>query len=80
MTIPMPPMVRTHSGTGTFDCTSPVLTMSTTAASGPTELATSLAPCEKATQQEVITTRGANIRSTCSSCSDSGSAERPASL
>ncbi len=48
------------------------------AASGPTELATSLAPWAKATEQELITTMGTNIRSTASSCSPRGSSSRPA--
>ena len=49
------------------------------AARGPTELATSLAPWAKATEQELITTMGTNICSTASSCLPRGWSSRPES-
>ncbi len=75
--MPPPPRARIQSGTGTFMSMVEVLRTWTMAASGPTELATSLAPWAKATEQELITTMGTNIRSTASSCSPRGSSSRP---
>ena len=77
--MPTPPNISTHIGTATFILTVPDATMSTMAASGPTALATSLAPCEKATEQELITTRGAKTPSTRASWSLSGRPSLPLS-
>ena len=45
--MPMAPTIITHSGIDALDEIPPVVSASLIAASGPTELATSLAPCAK---------------------------------